>query len=56
LRECRRSVGHSSPVTAPTEFHVYLALKHNKPIYVGTSVGDWVVEEGKVRFLKNRER
>ena len=41
---------------APTEFHVYLALKHNKPIYVGTSVGDWVVEEGKVRFLKNRER
>ena len=41
---------------APTEFHVYLALKHNKPIYVGTSVGLWVVEEGKVRFLENRER
>jgi len=39
---------------SPTEFHVYLSLQHKKPIYVATSAGDWLVENGRVRFLKKR--
>jgi hypothetical protein len=39
---------------APTEFHVYLSLKHRKPIFVGTSVGNWAVDRGKVLFMEKR--
>jgi hypothetical protein len=41
---------------APSEFHVYLSLKHSKAIYVGTSVGNWVVEKGEIRFLQDRRK
>jgi len=38
----------------PTEFHVYLSLKHHKPVYVGTSAGNWLVDGDKVSFLGKR--
>jgi hypothetical protein len=38
----------------PTEFHVYLSLLKSLPIVVGTRVGDWSVENGKIKFLKAR--
>ena len=41
-----------SPV--PTEFHVYLSLKHRKPIFVATSVGNWAIDKGKVLFMNRR--
>ena len=41
---------------APSEFHVYLSLKHNKGIIVGTSAGNWGVENGKIRFIQARKR
>lgn len=33
---------------APTDFHVYLSLYHEKPIYVSTSNGLWKIENGKI--------
>jgi hypothetical protein len=39
---------------APTEFHVYLSLKHGKPIYVGTNVGNWIVDGERIDFLQKR--
>lgn len=39
----------------PTEFHVFLSLKHKKPIYVVTSRGIWKVELDKIEFLEKRE-
>jgi hypothetical protein len=40
---------------APTEFHVFLSLKHNTSIFVGTSAGIWAVDKGKVRFLRKQK-
>lgn len=37
---------------APTEFHVFLSLKHNTAIYVRTSRGTWKVESGKIEFIE----
>lgn len=39
----------------PTEFHVYLSLELNKPIFVGTSLGVWGVEQGNIRLVRPRE-
>ena len=39
----------------PTEFHVFLSLDQNKPIFVGTRLGVWGVENGKIRLLQRRE-
>lgn len=36
----------------PTEFHVFLSLYHEEPIYVSTSIGLWSVEAGKVTQVK----
>jgi hypothetical protein len=35
----------------PTEFHVFLSLKHKKPIYVGTPAGRWCVDGAKIRKI-----
>jgi hypothetical protein len=43
-----------SPV--PSEFHVYLSLKHNKALFVGTSVGTWAVAKGKIQFVEKRKK
>jgi hypothetical protein len=42
--------------TAPSEFHVYLSLKHSKAIFVRTSAGTWGVEKGKIRFLQDQRK
>jgi hypothetical protein len=34
----------------PTEFHTYLSLKHEKPVYVRTSMGMWKIENGKIEL------
>ena len=39
----------------PTEFHVFLSLKHQQPMYVGTSRGNWKVENGKIEFYEERK-
>lgn len=39
----------------PTEFHVFLSLAQDKPIYVMTSLGVWAVEKGKIRLVKQHE-
>jgi hypothetical protein len=39
---------------APSEIHVFLSLVHQKPILVGTSAGNWKVENGTVSFLGPR--
>lgn len=39
----------------PTEFHVFLSLQHQQPIYVATSKGDWKVENSKIEFLEERK-
>ncbi len=36
----------------PTEFHVFLSLYHEKPIYVSTSTGLWSIEAGKAALVK----
>jgi hypothetical protein len=38
----------------PSEFHVYLTLKHKIGLYVGTSAGDWLVKNGAITFLNAR--
>lgn len=40
--------------STPSEFHVYLSLKHKNPVFVETSAGNWVVEDGKIQFVKER--
>ena len=35
---------------APTAFHVFMSLQYEKPVYVTTSDGLWVVENGKVAY------
>jgi hypothetical protein len=39
---------------SPTEFHVYLSLLHDTPIFVGTSYGAWMVAKGKVSLMQRR--
>lgn len=39
---------------APTEFHVFLSLLHNKPVYVGTEVGTWKVDGGAISLIASR--
>lgn len=39
----------------PTEFHVFLSLKRNTSIFVGTSAGIWSVDKGKVRFIRKQK-
>jgi len=41
---------------APSEFHVYLSLKHGKAIFVRTSAGTWAVEKGKIRFVEEQRK
>ena len=38
----------------PTEFHVYVSLKDKRPVYVGTSAGNWVVDGEKIMFMGPR--
>ena len=38
----------------PTEFHVFLSLYHQRPIYVVTSGGVWKVELGKIEYIKKQ--
>jgi hypothetical protein len=38
----------------PTLFHVYLSLKHQIGIDVGTSAGNWAVQHGSITFLQAR--
>jgi hypothetical protein len=38
----------------PTEFHVYLSLTTNLPIYVMTRSGSWAVEAGRIRTLEKQ--
>ncbi len=38
--------------STPTEFHVYLSLKHKTPMYVGTSLGSWKIEAGHIAFIE----
>ncbi len=40
---------------APTEFHVFLSLKHTNPIYVRTRRGYWKVDRGIVTFVEKKE-
>lgn len=35
----------------PTEFHVFLSLKHSIPLFIGTDIGMWKVEKGKISFV-----
>lgn len=39
---------------APTEFHVFLSLLHNKPVYVGTEVGTWKVDGGAISLIASQ--
>lgn len=39
---------------APSEIHVFLSLLHKKPIFVGTSDGNWKVEGGAISFIGPR--
>jgi hypothetical protein len=39
----------------PSEFHVYLTLKHKIGLYVGTSAGNWLVKNGVITFLEARK-
>ncbi|MGJ4947683.1 hypothetical protein [Bradyrhizobium sp. HKCCYLS20291] len=41
---------------APSEFHVYFSMAHNKAMFVGTSAGNWLVQNGEIRFLQDRKR
>jgi hypothetical protein len=34
----------------PIETHVYLSLLHKQPFYVGTDLGVWKVEEGRISY------
>jgi hypothetical protein len=37
---------------APSEFHVFLNLLTQEPLYVGTKTGIWQVKNGKIELLK----
>lgn len=39
---------------APNEFHVYLSMRHGKPIMVATSVGRWWVDQGRIQLVSTR--
>jgi len=36
---------------APNEFHVYLSLRHGKPIVIATTVGRWLVDQGQIHLV-----
>ena len=38
----------------PTEFHVLISKKTGRPVFVGTSVGIWKVENGKITLMQRR--
>ena len=46
-RPARASLIHTLSDT-PNEFHVFLSLRHDMPIYVATSAGMWKVEAGLI--------
>jgi hypothetical protein len=35
----------------PNESHVFLNLQNNVPFVVGTSLGNWIVSEGRIKYL-----
>jgi hypothetical protein len=37
------------------ETHVFVSLLHQRPIYVGTSRGNWVVDGAKISLLPELE-
>jgi hypothetical protein len=39
---------------APNEFHVYLSMRHDKPLLVATSVGRWWVDQGRIQLVSTR--
>lgn len=40
---------------APTAFHVFLSLQYGKPVYVSTSEGMWVVQNGFIAYKGGME-
>ena len=52
-RPARASFSHSL-TPAPNEFHVFLSLKHDMPIYVATGAGVWKVESGLILYQPSR--
>jgi hypothetical protein len=40
---------------SPSEFHVFLSIDQDTPIFVGTSYGAWRVVKGKVSLLERRK-
>lgn len=41
---------------APTEVHVFWSLWARQPMYVATSQGNWLIENGKTRLMSRREK
>jgi hypothetical protein len=35
----------------PTEFHVYLTLRHKVGLFVRTSAGTWLVDNGTIKLM-----
>jgi hypothetical protein len=35
----------------PTEFHVYLTLRHKVELFVRTSTGTWLVDNGTIKLM-----
>lgn len=40
----------------PTEVHVFWSLWARQPMYVATSEGNWLIEDGKTRLMSRREK
>lgn len=40
--------------TVPSEFHVFLSLLHDKPVFVHTQFGRWKVEDGQISVLSDK--
>jgi hypothetical protein len=40
----------------PTEVHVFWSLWARQPMYVATSQGNWLIEDGKTRLMSRREK
>ncbi len=38
----------------PTEVHVFWSLWARQPMYVATSEGNWLIEDGKIRLMSRR--
>lgn len=39
----------------PTEFHVFLSLKHKSAIFVGTKSNTWKVDQGVINLLEEKK-